>query len=296
MVSVNANRARFLLVILFLFVSSLSTANAQDPFGNYPKEPESAQSQKVFAVLELAKMAAEANQPEVSFEAFRRIAAAGPVISKVDLGGLLSSPQQSSSIAIISNPRTATPQQQAASRVAAKMIEVNELWQKNAFDPLEAYGLWLEHVLPSKSANVINLHSQTSAVPNQNSNSGFSLFGNSTKPPQKCGAQCLIEWATKANEVDSIEQELDRRLSHPGNSDLSCLFKVWIADAKNAPSEVYESILAEIEPKLSNQLVGYASELKTHALRETLKKLPVESELKSRFKKSFLKALPATGN
>ncbi len=296
MVFGNANRARFLLVILFLFVNARSAANAQGPFGNEPKEHESAQSQKVFAALELAKMAAEANQPEVSFEAVRRIAAAGPVISKVDLGGLLSSPQQSSSISISSNPRAAPPQQQTASRIAAKMIEVNDLWQKNAFDPLEAYGVWLEHVLPSKSANVIHLHSQTSAVPNQNSNTGISLFGISTKPPQKCGAQCLIEWATKADEVDSIEQELDKRLSKPGNSDLSWLFKVWIADAKNALSEVYESILAEIEPKLSNQLVGYASELKTHAIREALKKLPAESELKSRFKKSFLKALPTTSN
>ena len=58
--------------------------------------------------------------------------AAGPVISKVDLGGLLSSPQQSGSISFSSNPRAATPQQQASCRVAAKMIEVNDLWQ----DPL----------------------------------------------------------------------------------------------------------------------------------------------------------------
>lgn len=286
----------FLLVIFALLFIVISETNAQAPLGSAPKEAESAQSQRVFAALELAKLAAEANQPEVSFEAVRRVASTGPVIGKVDLGGLLSSPQQSGSISISSNARAATPQQQAASRVAAKMIEVNDLWQKMAFDPAVAYSVWLEHIFPPKSPNVINLHSKTSAAPNQLSISTFSLQGNSTKPPQKCGAQCFIDWASKAEKIDLIEQELNKRLSQPGNAELGWLFKIWIADSKSAASEVYESILAEIEPKLSTQIIGNASELKTHAIREALKKLPAESELKSRFMKSFLKALPTTSN
>ncbi len=282
------------LIFLSLLVCLSSSAVAQ--FGDNAKEPESPQSKKIFAALELAKMAANANQPEVSFEAIKRIATTGPVIIKVDLGGLLSSPQQNNSVNFSSNSNAISPQQQAASRVAAKMIEVNELWAKKEFDANLAYGVWLEQVFPKESPNVINLHSQNMATTERNSYNSFSLVGSANKAPSKSGAQCLVEWAIKADKVNAIEQELTKRLAQPGNADFGWLFRIWIADANKAASEVYESILTEIEPKLSTQIVGIHSELKTHAIREALKKLPADSELKPRFKKAFLKVLPTTSN
>ena len=280
---------------LVLLALQLVTAFAQ--FDDNPKtEPESAQSKKVFAALELAKMAAQANQPDVSFEAMIRVASTGPVISKVDLGGLLSSPQQSGSISSSSNPIALTPQQLSASKASVIMIEVNDLWEKKSFDPGKAYQVWSEHVFPSDSPNVIHLHSQKSAATNQSSYSSFSLILSTSKPQLKSGAQCLIDWATKVEKLDDLEKELNKRLAQPGNADLGWLFRLWIADARKAPSEVIESILAEIEPKISTQIVGNDSELKTHAIREALKKLPANSELKTRFKKSFLQALPTTSN
>ena len=293
--TVHSLRLKKSWLVLLLLAFLIPPALAQ--FDDNPKiEPESAQSKKVFAALELAKMAAEANQPDVSFEAMSRVASTGPVISKVDLGGLLSSPPQSGSISYSSNSNAETPQQQSASKAAAKMIEVNDLWEKKAFDPGKAYRVWSEHVFPPDSPNVIHLHSQKSAATNQPSYSSFSLIPSTTKPLLKSGAQCLIDWATKVEKLDELEKELTKRLAHPGNADLGWLFRLWIADARKAPSEVFESILAEIEPKLSTQIVGDASELKTHAIREALKKLPASSELKTRFKKSFLKALPTTSN
>ena len=281
-----------LLVLAILVPPALAQFDDDDPV----IEPESAQSKKVFAALELAKMAAGANQPDVSFEAMSRVASTGPVISKVDLGGLLSSPQPGGSISYNSNSNAVTPQQLSASKAAAKMIEVNDLWEKKAFDPGKAYRVWSEHVFPSDSPNVIHLHSQKSEASNQPSYNSFSLIPVTSKPLLKSGAQCLINWATKVEKLDELEKELTKRLAFPGNADLGWLFRLWIADARNAPSEVFESILAEIEPKLSSQIVGNSSELKTHAIREALKKLPANSEFKSRFKKSFLKALPTTSN
>ena len=290
------NRNRIVAVLLFLIATLAQPTFAQFDDDDDIKSPESPQEKKVFAALELAKMAAEANQPEVSFEAVRRASTTGPVISKVDLGGLLSTPQQNSSLSYNSNSNQSTPQQQAASRVAAKMIEVNELWSKKEFDASLAYGVWLENVFPAESPNVINLHSQTTANTDRNSYNGFSLIPSAVKAPPKSGAQCLIEWASKVAKVSAIEDELTKRLTQPGNAELGWLFKIWIADANKAAGEVYESILAEIEPKLATQIVGIHSELKTHAIREALKKLPASSELKTRFKKAFLQALPTTSN
>ena len=282
------------LLLLFLFATLVKPAYAQ--FDDETKSTESPQEKKVLAALELAKMAAEINQPEISFEAVRRVSLTGPVISKVDLGGLLSNPQQNNSISASSTSNTATPQQQAAARVAAKMIEVNELWVKKKYDAGLAYDVWFEHVFPTESPNVIQLHSQPPANTDRNSNSGFPSIVSANIVPPKAGAQCLIEWAAKTDKVGAIEQELTKRLQQPGNAELGWLFKVWIADASKATSEVYASILAEIEPKMATYIVGNHSELKTHAIREALKKLPADSELKIRFKKAFLKALPTTSH
>lgn len=279
-----------------LFLTLTATTFAQFDDDDEIASPESPQEKKVFAALELAKMAAEANQPEISFEAVRRIALTGPVISKVDLGGLLSSPQQNSSMSFSSNSSQTTPQQKAASRVAAKMISVSDLWTKKGFDPSQAYQVWFEHVFPTDSPNVINMHSQSLSNSNRNSYNGFSLTVNPVKAPLKTGAQCLIELAVKTEKVNAIEQELAKRLAQPGNAEFGWLFKIWIADANKATSDVYEAILAELEPKMATQIVGLHSDLKTHAIREALKKLPADSELKSRFKKAFLKALPTTSN
>jgi Protein of unknown function (DUF1583)/Protein of unknown function (DUF1581) len=280
---------------LFLFLTLAAPALGQiDDDGT--KSPESPQEKKVFAALELAKMAAEANQPEISFEAVKRIAITGPVISKVDLGGLLSSPQQNNSMSFSTNSNQATPQQKTASRVAAKMIAVSDLWTKNGFDASQAFQVWFEHVFPSDSPNVINIHSQTLSNSDGNFYNSFSLTANAIKAPRKTGAQCLIEWASKTEKVNAVEQELAKRLVQPGNAEFGWLFKVWIAEANKATSEVYEQILAEIEPKMATQIVGLYSDLKTHAISQALKKLPANSELKSRFKKAFLKALPTTSN
>ncbi len=281
------------LFLLFLTLTAPTLAQFDD---DEIASPESPQEKKVFAALELAKMAAEANQPEISFEAVKRIALTGPVISKVDLGGLLSSPQQNSSMSFSSNSSQATPQQKAASRVAAKMIAVSDLWTKKGFDASQAYQVWVEHVFPTDSPNVINMHSQLLSNSDRNSYNSFSLTVNPIKAPLKTGAQCLIEWAAKTEKMNAIEQELAKRLAQPGNAEFGWLFKIWIADANKATSEVYEAILAEIEPKMATQIVGLHSDLKTHAIREALKKLPADSELKSRFKKAFLKALPSTSN
>ena len=284
---------------LFLFLLSLTLTAptfAQFDDDDEVKTPGSAQEKKVFAALELAKMAADANQPDVSFEAVKRIAFTGPVISKVDLGGLLSSPQPNSSMSYSSNPAQTTPQQQAASRVAAKMIALNDLWAKKDFDANQAYQVWFEHVFPSEPPSVIHLHSQSMSNSQGNSYNSFSLTPTTSKSPLKSGAQCLIDWAVKTEKVKAVEQELAKRLVQPGNADLGWLFKVWIADANKASAEGYEAILAEIEPKMATQIIGLHAELKTHAIREALKKLPADSELKARFKKVFLKALPTTSN
>ena len=211
--------------------------------------PESPQEKKVFAALELAKMAADADQPEISFEAVKRIALTGPVISKVDLGGLLSSPQQNSSMGFNLNSNQATPQQKAASRVAAKMIAVSDLWNKKGFDASQAYQVWFEHVFPVDSPNVINMHSQSMSSTDRNSYNSFSMTPNAIKAPLKTGAQCLIEWAAKTEKISAVEQELAKRLAQPGNAEFGWLFKIWIADANKSTSDVYEAILAESSQK-----------------------------------------------
>jgi hypothetical protein len=184
---------------LFILVSSAPAQFDDDPIA----EPESAQTKKVFAAIELAKMAAEANQPDVSFEAIKRAAATGPVISKVDLGGLLSSPQQNSSIMSGYGSNTATPLRTAANKAAAKMIEVNELWVKKNFDASLALAVWFDHVFPKDSPNTINIHSQTPANANRVSYSSFSIAGSSAKP-LKTNAHCLIDWAIKVDKLAVI--------------------------------------------------------------------------------------------
>ena len=282
---------------LMLFILALTAPTfAQFDDDESVKTVESPQEKNVLAALELSKMAATANQPAISFEALRRIAFTGPVITKVDLGGLLSSPQQNNSINYSSNSNQPTPQQQAAKRVASKMIEVNDLWGKKEFDARQACQVWFEHVFPAEPAGAINMHTQTLSNIERNSYNSFTLTFSSNKTPQKCGAQCLIEWATKSNRIDEVEKELAKRIVQPGNADLGWLFKVWLAEAKKATGEAYEAILAEIEPKIATHIVGLHAELKTHAIRESLKKLPADSEFKSRFKKAFLQALPGTSN
>ncbi len=283
-----------LVCCVILFFSLIPTSFAQFD-DDEVIQPESPQAKKVFAAIELAKMAAEADQPEVSFDAIQRAVAKGPVISKVDLGGLLSSPQQNTSSMSSSNSGIVSPQQQAATKAAARMIEVSDLWAKKNFDAGRAYEVWFEQVFPKDSPQVINLHSQSTTATNQNSYNNFSLTGNPAKT-LKTGAQCLIEWAIKVDKLAAIEAELTKRQALPGNSDFGWLFKIWIADANKAGVEVYEKILTELEPKLPAQIVGNNSDLKTQAIRESLKKLPTESELKSRLKKAFVKALPITSN
>ena len=285
---------RIALALMVFYFAFACPAKAQFDDDEAPAA-DSPQVQKVFATIELAKMAAEADQPEVSFEAIRRIATIGPVINKVDLGGLLSSPQQNSSMNMSRNT-SMNPQQQSAGKVSAKMIQVSDLWVKKNFDPQRAYDVWFEQVFPKDSANTINLHAQSNLNPNQVTYNSFSLSTNVPAATPKTGAQCLIDWAVKADKVALVEQELTKRAAQPGNADLVWLFQIWFADAKQSAAEVYETILTELEPKLGAQIVGIHSDVKTNAVRGAMKKLPSNSELKSRLKKSFLKALPTSSN
>ncbi|MFN3193203.1 MAG: DUF1583 domain-containing protein [Aureliella sp.] len=234
-------------------------------------------TQRSQAALFLAKQAAEAGFIDVSFEAVRRAVGDGPPVQSAGLGGLLSggpSPRSSRVIVSSNNPFGGSTSGTNGQTNTAKILqELDSIWEKQEFDPVQCYQLWEELVFPPGRPNDAFTYS-TSETQN-----GFSYSINLDEPePRKTqsGVHSLVKWAKKADRLKALKTTIEERGKLPGAQATANLIRIVLATVDDGMDR--DQLCTQLAQKATSIVAGPESELMTSLAFELLQKTPRESE------------------
>ncbi len=195
--------------------------------------------------MQIARLAAEHDMPELSLDAVRESLRAGPPV-------VPATAPSSSSRLIVRQVRglddSATDP--VSSRVVASMIELVRLWKKHHVPPELIYQALREAVLPQARPTEIFLYAQAVDV-------------NSSLRPQSVGS-LLAAVAVRAGKVEDLSKALATRRGQPMAELPAAILATQIAIAAGDPAGVSQSLQA-IAARLKNDSSRASAELAWHA-------------------------------
>ena len=222
---------------------------------------------RCLAAIDLAIMSAENGAVDVSIEAMRRACRQGPPVASIQLGDILGSAQQSSSLRS-SSSRTNESSDSTQQRISQRLQDLQGVWKKVEIDPEKAYGAWKEVVFPPDRPNEGFAYSTLGPASNSMS---YSNFWTETKVPEraKSGAESLVEWARKADQLDDLNSLLDARRQLPGAADTVLLIDILLATSDDIANEEAEALCERMTSRMATivnsshaeLLLGFAWEL-----------------------------------
>lgn len=201
------------------------------------KPEDNSHAERCLAAIDLAMLAAESGIMDVSVEAMRRATMKGPPVANMQLGGLLGS-KPSQQQGIVFSGSNSTNQNSAAvtaqAKLAARLIELHEVWKKKQADPTAAYEAFKSLVFPpERPAEAFAYASR----PLERTNVSYSRtqYDAEAPKPEACAAISLVEWARAAGKEDDLLAEAKNREKSPGAMAAALLVEVLLAQQESRP-------------------------------------------------------------
>ena len=194
--------------------------------------------------MQIARMAAEHDLPDLSMRAVREALRAGPPI-------VPAAPTTPSRVVIRSRAMGMDegPVDQVSPRVVANVIELERLWRKHKLSPDAAYQVLRDVVLPAARPDEVFLY----ATP---------LNVTALRRPQSVG-MLLADWAVKAGKADELKQAITARKG-PATAALPlAILSAQLALAMNDPAATGEA-LKIIAARLKTDTSRNTAELACH--------------------------------
>ncbi|MEE8450364.1 MAG: DUF1583 domain-containing protein, partial [Thermoguttaceae bacterium] len=213
--------------------------------------------------VELAKLAAENDLPELSLDCVRESLRGGPPNSiKTSTGG---STLPTALVAVAASrytvPRVIALQpttQKATSyegAVCRSVTTVDQLWKKHRIPPEKVYDALLGIVLPEHRPESVFVYADR-------------LTLNSTTPPRSIGA-LLVSWAVDAGRTDELRRQLESRREKPTTEASARMLEARLGVAVG-DAELTAEMLDWFAERLKTTTSQQTSEMATHAAMPAL--------------------------
>ena len=189
--------------------------------------------------MQIAKLAAEHDLPELSLRAVHEALRAGPPVVPAN-------PNERRRVVRIGGPVDEGPVDQAAPRVVANLVELERIWQKHSFPADGVYQALRDAVLPPDRPTEVFLYSTP-------------LSQNSLRRPQSLGMM-LATSAVRAGKVDDLKRVLSSRQGQVMAELPATVLTAQLALAANEPVAA-TSALKGIAARLKNDSSRNTSEL-----------------------------------
>lgn len=200
-------------------------------------------SAKMGLALEAARVAAEAEMFELSFEAVKRVCAEGPPIAKPQIQSSLLGGQSSQLRSSAGRPVAEVPD--FASQYGAKLFNIVDIWkakqapQEGIVDALEKI------VFPTGRPNEIMLLNN---APTANRGSYSYEFSFAKPPTVRYLAFELIELAAKNKSLPRLIDKLEKLKTHPSSQTQAVAMLVYahrVSGQMDAAAKVLESLVTK---------------------------------------------------
>ncbi len=203
-------------------------------------------AERCLAAVDLALIAAESGIIDVSVEAMRRATRKGPPVASVDLGGLLSTKQNTRTTTATGGANVAAESAQA--KLAARLHRLHQVWRKQEVDPAQAYEAFKSLVAPDGRPSEMFAYSVAAGNPRAVSYSNVEFDVKEPKPIDSAAAD-LVEWAKLSGKEDELLQETTARERFPGAIGTALLIEALVAQDDSRPvaiaTELCEKLVAQ---------------------------------------------------
>ncbi|MCO6045541.1 DUF1583 domain-containing protein [Aeoliella sp. ICT_H6.2] len=255
--------------------------------GQSSSDKKSDHANRCLAAIDLAIMAARGGAIDVSTEAMRRACRQGPPVASINLGGILGSPQQNT-VVRASPSSSNNPTDNAQQRLSKRLQELQEVWKEAEIDPATAYEVWKTIVFPPDRPN--EGFSYSTLPPPSTSMSYGSVSIDVEKPPRgKSGAESLVYWARKADQLDDLNTTLDARRRLPGAADTVLLIDSVLASDDATSEEAAEEVCERMASQATSLVNSPNAELLIGSAWELVGKLGDDSPAARRLTDAVLR-------
>ena len=175
--------------------------------------------------MQIARLAAEHELPELSARAVNEALRAGPPIVPAPATGATARVVRARAMGMDEGPVD-----QVAPRVVANLVELEGVWRKHKMSPEAVYQALRNAVLPPARPDEVFLY----ATP---------LNVNALRRPQSAG-MLLAAWAVKAGKIDELKQALAARKGQPMAELPVAIVSAQLAQAMDDPAATTAAIKA----------------------------------------------------
>lgn len=246
------------------------------------KPEDNSHAERCLAAIDLAMLAAESGIMDVSVEAMRRATMKGPPVANMQLGGLLGSkPAQQQGITVNFGSAQATPATSAQAKLAARLLELHEIWKKKAADPTAAYEAFKSLVFPPERPSEAFAYASRSLERKQVS---YSRTQYDVEAPQvePCAAIALVEWARTAGKEEDLLTEAKNRDQMPGAMVAALLVEVLLAQQESRPIDDARALCDTLATRAKLLVSGPDSVLLFGHAWKLLERLPADAPERKR--------------
>ncbi len=242
------------------------------------KPEDNSHAERCLAAIDLAMLAAESGIMDVSVEAMRRATMKGPPVANMQLGGLLGAkPAQQQGITFNLRSRQSAPAASAQARLAARLLELHEVWKKKAADPTAAYEAFKSLVFPPERPSEAFAYASRLPADRRRTNYSRTQYDAEAPQPESCAAAALVEWARLAGKESDLLTVAKGREAMPGAMAVSLLVEVLLAQQESHPIDEARALCVPLTAQSKLLVSGPEAALLFGHAWKLLERLPADA-------------------
>jgi len=240
------------------------------------KPEDNSHAERCLAAIDLAMLAAESGIMDVSVEAMRRATMKGPPVANMQLGGLLGSQPQQQGVSFNIRNAQASPVTSAQVKLAARLLELHEVWKKKSADPTAAYEAFKSLVFPPERPSEAFAYASRPPADRRRVNSR-TQYDAQAPQAEACAAIALVEWARLAGREDDLLAEAKSREAMPAAMAVSLLVEVLLAQQDSHPVEEARTLCQPLTTQSKLLVSGPEAALLFGHAWKLLERLPTDA-------------------